>query len=300
MKFSRRNLLAGLAAAVFARPAAASGRFRLAICNETFQGWSFAEMCRGVKRTGYNGVEIAPFTLGEDPAALPATRRRELREIMALEGVTYVGLHAILTAPKGLHVTTSDSTVRTKSWDYVRRIVDLAGDLGEGAIVVFGSGKQRSATNGDSVKEATARFRDGLAGIVPTARERNVTILIEALAPHLSNVVTSLEEAVDLVKQIGSPAVQTMFDTHNAVKEAAPHAALIRKHARFLFHIHINEMDGRHPGTGFYDFKELLQALKDLSYRRWISLEVFDFRAGAERIASESARLLRQWEAELS
>ena len=127
-----------------------------------------------------------------------------------------------------------------------------------------------------------------------------MAILIEALAPHLSNVVTSLDEAVDLVKQIGSPAVQTMFDTHNAVKEAPPRGALIKKHARYIRHIHINEMDGRHPGTGSYDFKSVLQALKDLSYRRWISLEVFDLTAGPERIATESAQLLRQWESELA
>jgi sugar phosphate isomerase/epimerase len=257
-------------------------------------------MCRGAKRTGYSGVEIAPFTLGDDPAALPAARRRELRNIMASEGVTYIGLHAILSAPKGLHVTTSDAALRTKSWDYVRRLVDLGADLGDGAIVVFGSGKQRSTANGDSVKEATARFRDGLAGVAPAAKERGVVILIEALAPHLSNVVTSLDEAVDLVKQIGSPAVRTMFDTHNAVKEASPHGALIKKHSRQILHIHINEMDGRHPGTGSYDFKPVLQALKDLSYRRWISLEVFDFTAGPERIAADSAKLLRQWESELS
>ena len=257
-------------------------------------------MCRGARRTGYSGVEIAPFTLGDDPAALPAARRRELRSIMASEGMKYIGLHAILTAPKGLHVTTSDTVVRTKSWEYVRRLVDLGADLGDGALIVFGSGKQRSAVNGDSVKEATTRFRDGLAEVAPAAKERGVAILIEALAPHLSNVVTSLDEAVDLVKQIGSPAVQTMFDTHNAVKEAPPHGALIKKHARHIRHIHINEMDGRHPGTGSYDFKSVLQALKDLSYRRWISLEVFDFTAGPERIATQSARLLRQWESELA
>ena len=101
-------------------------------------------------------------------------------------------------------------------------------------LVVFRSGKQRSAVNGDSVKEATVRFRDGLAGVAPAAKERGVVILIEALAPHLSNVVTSLDEAVGLVKQIGSPAVQTMFDTHNAVKEALPHGALIKKHVYWL------------------------------------------------------------------
>jgi sugar phosphate isomerase/epimerase len=301
VELTRRALLASFSAvALRRRLAAASGGFQLAICNETFQGWSFAEMCRGAKRTGYSGVEIAPFTLGDDPVALPTARRRELRNIMASEGVTYVGLHAILSAPKGLHVTTSDVAVRTKSWEYVRRLVDLGADLGDGAIVVFGSGKQRSAANGDSVKEATARFRDGLAEVAPVANERGAVILIEALAPHLSNVVTSLEDAVNFVKQIGSPAVQTMFDTHNAVKEALPHGALIKKHARYIRHVHINEMDGRYPGTGSYDFKPALQALKDLSYHHWISLEVFDFTAGPERIAIESARLLRQWESELS
>src|SRR5262247_4018172 len=104
--------------------------FQLAICNETFQGWKFAEMCRGARRLGYSGLEIAPFTLGDDPASLPATLRRELRQTMASEGIAYVGLHAILTAPQGLHVTTPDAAVRQRSWDYVRKLVDLAADLG--------------------------------------------------------------------------------------------------------------------------------------------------------------------------
>ena len=89
---TRRALLAGLTAAALPRLASASGGFQLAICSETFQGRSFAEMCRGAKRTGYSDVEIAPFTLGDDPAALPAARRRELRNIMASEGVTNVAL----------------------------------------------------------------------------------------------------------------------------------------------------------------------------------------------------------------
>ena len=301
MNLTRRELLTSLAAAAAVPQAfAAKDRFRLAICNETFQGWTFAEMCQGARRLGYTGLEIAPFTLGADAASLSAGKRRELRRTMASEGIAYVGLHAILTAPKGLHVTTPDAGVRQLSWEYVRKLVDLAADLGEGAIVVFGSGKQRSATGGVSVAEATAHFQEGLARVAPAAQARGVTILIEALAPHLSDVVTTLDEAVAIVKHIGSPAIQTMFDTHNAVKEPQPHGALIKKHARHIRHVHINEMDGRHPGTGTYDFKGVLQALKEVSYRNWLSLEVFDFSAGPETIARESARLVRQWESELA
>ena len=40
---------------------------KFAICNETYQDWSLEDTCRQVAETGYDGLEIAPFTLHEDP-----------------------------------------------------------------------------------------------------------------------------------------------------------------------------------------------------------------------------------------
>src|SRR5437899_791392 len=125
MKISRRALLG---AAAFGR-AAGAYPFRLAICNETFQRMSLDEACSAARQTGYTGIEIAPFTLAEDPAAIPAARRREIRELMAQNGLQYVGLHSLLSAPKGLHVTTPDKAVRERSWDYVSKLIDLCADL---------------------------------------------------------------------------------------------------------------------------------------------------------------------------
>jgi sugar phosphate isomerase/epimerase len=58
-------------------------------------------------------------------------------------------------------------------------------------------------------------------------------------------------------------------------------------------HVHINEMDGRHPGTGKYDFVPVLKVLKEKKYTGWVSLEVFDFKLGAERIAREAIEYIR-------
>jgi sugar phosphate isomerase/epimerase len=218
---------------------------------------------------------------------------------MASEGLAFVGLHYLLTAPKGLHVTTPDAAVRRKSWRHVRNLIDLCADLGPGGIMVLGSGKQRSTVGGSKVRDATARLRDGLAEVVPHARDRGVTLLLEALAPHLSDVITSLEEAVAVVKEIGSPALATLFDVHNAVKEKLPHAELVRKYFPYIRHVEVMEPDGRHPGTGSYDFKPLLQALKDLGYGGWVALEVFDFKPGGQKIADHSYRFLRREEAKL-
>ena len=293
MRLSRRRLLqslptmAGLAA-LDPRASRAEGTkepFRLAICNETFGAVPLADACQMARDCGYRGIEIAPATLSDDPAALPAPRRRELRGAIESAGIRYVGLHALLSAPKGLHITTPDAATRWRSWDYFRRLIELCADLGPGGIMVLGSGKQRSTTGGATVADAEGRLGEGLAAMAPAAAERGVTILLEPLAPHLSDVVTSLDRAAAIAAQCGSPAVATMFDFHNAVAETIPHAALVKQHFAQLHHIHLNELDGRHPGTGRYDFRPVLQTLKDLGYRGWISLEVFDFSTGGQAIA---------------
>jgi len=96
------------------------------------------------------------------------------------------------------------------------------------------------------------------------------------------------------VRQINSPAVQTMFDTHNATDETDPHQDVVDRFFDMIRHIHVNEMDGRHPGTGDYDFKPILQTLGRRGYKGYISLEVFDFKPGAEKIATDSLRFLER------
>jgi sugar phosphate isomerase/epimerase len=274
-------------------------RFRHAICNEAFEKWDFGEACRTIKRLGYEGIEIAPFTLAADPLDLNAPRRRELRDIILGEGLDFVGLHWLMVSPKTLHVTTPDEGLRHQSWQYVKHLVDLCADLAPPnrevkGVMVFGSPKQRSTTGGLSVAEATKHYVDGLAGVAPHAEARGVRILMEALPAAQTDVLLTLDEAVGYVRQIGSPAIQTMFDTHNAVDEVEPHADLIEKHFAYIRHVHVNENDGRHPGTGDYDFVSVFRKLKALHYSGWISMEAFDFSPGAEVLAEESIEYLNR------
>lgn len=292
---TRRDAILGLGAAGLLR--GADGKpFRLAVCNETFQGSSFAEACRLALATGYTGLEIMPSTLGPDPAQLTPSARAGLRRTMAESGILYTGLHGVVSAPAGLHLTTPEAALRKRSWEYFRSMIDLSADLGSNSYIVLGSSKQRSAENGQPVEDAVKRLRDGLAESAQHARYRGVLLLAEPLAPHLCNVVTSLEQAVELVRSIDDPFVQTMFDTHNAVSETEPHDALIRKYAQYIRHVHVNEADGRQPGTGSYDFGLLLRTLHAIGYDGWISLEVFQFKPSGEQIARDSASLLRRLE----
>ena len=279
-----------------------SGAFRYAMCNEAFESRSephpFAEVCRNLRSFGYEGIEIAPFTLAPHPLEVDSARRRELREIMASEGISFVGLHFILVGPTPLHITTPDRELREKSWQYVRHLVDLCADLcadpGPAPIMVFGSPKQRAATGGMTGGEARRHFVDGLAILAPHAEARGVTLLAEACPLASTDVIHTIAEAVEAIHEIGSPAVRTMFDVHNAADETESHGQLIARHWDLIRHIHVNERDGGVPGTGDYDFVPLFRALSALAYNGWVSLEMFDFKTDPLAIARNSIGYLKE------
>lgn len=266
--------------------------FRQSICNEAFEKWPFADACRAIRKIGYTGIEIAPFTLAEKPSDVTAAARKEYAGIMQSEGLTFVGLHWLMVSPAGLHVTTPDAELRRRSWQHIDDLIDLCADLGPDGVIVFGSPKQRGSTGGLSRATATRHMAEGLASVAPHAAERGVTVLLEALPLNQCDVVQTLKEAVEIVEEIDSPAIQTMFDVHNAIDEQEPHAALIERYYAHIRHVHVNELDGSHCGAGNYDFRPVLDALGRLQYKGWVSLEAFDFSYGAERLAAESLRHL--------
>ena len=271
--------------------------FKLAVCNELYEQTDFAASCRSLKKAGWQGIEIAPFTLQTDATTLPAERRREVRDIIQSEGLEFVGLHWLTVGPKGLHVTTPDEAVRKSSWDFVRRLVDLCADLRQGdsgGVMVFGSPKQRETTGGLSPEQATASFVEGVRSIAGHLEDRGVTLLVEALPGTQCDVIGSLDEAIEVVRGVNSPAVQSMFDSHNAIEETTPHGELVEKHWDYIRHIHINELDGSYARPdGGYDFKPVLQVAKDRKFPGWVSMEVFDFTPGAEKMVNESMAYLR-------
>ena len=251
-----------------------------------------------MRRAGWTGIEVAPFTLMQDATRLPADRRRETRDIIVSEGLEFVGLHWLTVGPEGLHVTTPDGTVRRRSWEYVRRLVELCADLrpdgATGGVMVFGSPIQRRTTGGLTRVQAEANFIEGVRTIVPDLEASGVTLCVEALPTDQCDVIISLDRAAEIVDEIGSAMVQTMFDSHNAIEEERPHDELVSKHWSKIRHIHVNELDGSYPRRGGgYDFKPVLQVAADRNFEGWVSMEVFDFSPGAERIVTESIAYLK-------
>jgi len=278
------------------------GGFKYAMCNESMAELSWAEQCEIIGSAGYKGIEIAAFTLVKKGVReISPAERKEMVSVMEGVGIECAGLHWLLAPPpKGLHFTTPDAAVRQRTIAYLNELIDFCGDLG-GPYMIFGSPKQRN-TKGISVEEAKKHFAEGLAAVADHARRRGVKILVEPLGKRTTDVVNTLAQALELAERVDHPAIQIMFDFNNTVDETEPFDVLLRKYYGHIHHVHVQEMGGKHLGTGtaVNDYVKAFQVLKDSRYDKWISLEVFDFSPGGRRMAEESMTVLKQIESKLS
>jgi D-psicose/D-tagatose/L-ribulose 3-epimerase len=276
--------------------------FKYAMCNESMAESSWAEQCRIVSDAGYRGIEIAAFTLvREGVQEINQTKRIEMVSVMKESGLECAGLHWLLAPPpKGLHFTTPDANIRRKTVAYLDTLIDFCGDLG-GSYMIFGSPKQRD-TRGIPVEQAKKYFAEGLASVANHAQNRSIEILIEPLGKRTTDVINTLAEAAEMMERINHPAIKMMFDFNNTVDETEPFDVLLRKYYKNIHHVHVQEMGGKHLGTGtaINDYVKAFQVLKDMRYNHWISLEVFDFTPGGKTIANESMRTLKQIEGKLT
>ena len=277
--------------------------FQYAMCNESMQGMAWPEQCDLVAKAGYQGIEIAPFSLVKDGIEdLSPKTRQSMGAAMTHSGIECAGLHWLLSPPPpGLHFTTPDAGIRRRTQEYFRKLIDFCGDLG-GKVMIFGSPKGRSTDGKISVEEAKQNFTEGLRKLADHAGERGVEILIEPLGRNQTDVINITEEAMEIVKALHHPAVSTMFDFHNTVDEKLSFVEIIRETYPFIRHVHVMEMNGKYLGTGngAADYLQAFQLLKDKGYEKWVSLEVFDFSPGPLTIARESMKTLKTIESRLN
>ncbi|CAN5442211.1 sugar phosphate isomerase/epimerase [soil metagenome] len=266
---------------------------KFALCNETYQNWEFDRTCAHIAETGYDAVEIAPFTLKDDPRLITADEASDYAAIAKVAGLEVVGLHWLLVRPGWLHLTTPDDLLRGDTVQFGKHLARLCAGLG-GSIMVWGSPKQRSLDPGWDYEEATKRAADVLHQVAVVAGEIGVTIALEPLSKKETNFLTSAQETIALIEQIDHPACRLHLDVKAMSSESKPISQIIRDSAAHTVHFHANDPNLRGPGTGEVDYDPIVAALRETGYDGYISVEVFDYSPDPETIATESLRYLRQ------
>jgi sugar phosphate isomerase/epimerase len=258
---------------------------KLGICNELFEGMDFGEVCRLVKGLGYDGLEIAPFTLAPLITELSAGRRRELKTMVEDAGLETIGLHWLLAKTEGMYLTSPDATVR--------RATGATADLG-GTLMVLGSPKQRSLLPGVTYDQAVQYALEVFRRVMPAISAHGVDLCFEPLAPSETDFVNTCAQAMDLVKSVDHPRFKLHMDVKAQSSETdASVPELIDRYAANAGHFHAQDINLRGPGMGNVDFRPIMKSLVASGYDRWVSVEVFDFSPGAENTARQSIACLK-------
>jgi sugar phosphate isomerase/epimerase len=266
---------------------------KFGICNEIFQGWSLEDTFAFAKKAGYDCVEIAPFTIAKSVTDIPPAERARIRQLAADAGIEISGIHWVLVQTEGLHLTHPDAAVREKTARYFVELVDFCADLG-GTRIIVGSPKQRSLREGVSYEQAWAFATEVFRDAVERAKQRNVVICFEPLAPSETNFVNTAAEAIRFSRQFGSEAMSVILDVKAMSSEARSVLETIRESAGNFAYFHANDPNLKGPGFGDMDFVPIAQALRDTGYDGVVSVEVFKFEEGAEVIATQSIDYLKR------
>ena len=256
---------------------------KFALCNEVLQPLPFGQQCAIAAALGYEGLEVAPFTLADDPTTITDGEAAAFRRMAEDAGVAICGLHWLLVAPAGLSIVSADAALRARTTSVMLRMIELCRLMG-GSYLVHGSPKQRSVPRGETRAAALARVRDALAQAGRQAQACGVTYCIEPLAPRETDVVNTVAEAMALVEDIGSPGLQTMIDCSAAGQaEAEPVDALMARWMPrgHIAHVQVNDPNRRGPGQGAMAFAPIIRMIARMEalghYRGIVAVEPFDY-----------------------
>src|SRR5688500_12223005 len=264
-----------------------------AICNELFENWPWERLCDYAASLGYTGLEVSPFTLAERAEDVTPQRRRELRQQANSRGLEILGLHWLLVKPPGLYITSPDATVRQKAAAYFVELVQLCHDLG-GRVMIIGSPKQRSLVQGVTREQAMVYAQEVFTECLPLAQNLDVTLAMEPLSPKETDFLNTAAETIELIDRIAHPNFRLNLDVKAMSSEQKPIPQIIRESRKHIAHVQVNDPNLLGPGMGEVKYEPIIAALREVGYDGWLSVEAFDFKPGAERIASESIQYLKQ------
>lgn len=264
--------------------------YSFSLCNEVLQPLSFEAQCQYAASLGYVGLEVAPFTLCDNPQNLTIEEARTFKHIAQSHGLQITGLHWLLVKPEGLSITSNDQGVQQKTRAFIHHLCALCAAMG-GQYLVHGSPKQRLIESGQSFADALSLATQFFAQAAQSAEEFDVTYCIEPLSADQTPMINTLKQAMSVVEEVNHPALKTMLDTSSAgLAETVPIADLIDQFfpSGHIAHVQLNDPNRRAPGQGDMQFGPILRALQRNNYQGAIAIEPFDYQPDGPTCAARA------------
>ena len=235
---------------------------RISLCNEVIRELPFERQCAFARASATTGWRSRRSRSARSRTCCRLRQRAHLRSARAEAGVAITGLHYLMLTPEGLSITSGDAAQRARTVEVMRRLCDLAADLGA-RVLVHGSPAQRTLEPG---KEAEGRkWGAECFAAVAGSREQGRRGLLHRAArgPGQSIRAHGGGGRGDRARDC-QPGVRTMIDCSAAGRaETKTIPDLLRQWlpTGLIAHVHLNDPNRRGPGEGDLAFAPILRAL---------------------------------------
>jgi D-psicose/D-tagatose/L-ribulose 3-epimerase len=228
---------------------------------------------------------------GFDLAELPVENVGDWDPSRAAEVLREYGLGASVCAvmPPGRELAAADGGTFAATQGYVRSCVDAAATVGSGVVAgplytsVGRTWRVGTAERSGLVRELAAN----LAPLAEYAGERGVRLALEPLNRFETSFINTVEQAMEVVDAVGSPALGLLLDTFHMNIEERSMPGAIRAAGDRVFHFHACANDRGAPGADHLDWGGIAGALGEVGYGGAVAIE--SFTAENETIATAAA-----------
>jgi len=245
---------------------------KLSISNIAWYGKEIDTFLRLLSSLKCDGVELATSMLWDEPVDTPVKERLELRQKVEDNGLSIVGLHALLYTRKDL-LLFKDEMTRRRILDYFAKLMDLCSDLG-GKVLIFGSPKNRNmgkAPREEAYKIAVDFFRR----VGKAAEKRNLFFCIEPLEKNETDFINTVAEAEKFIEDASSPkGLALHIDTKALIDGDEISSNYLRESFGRAKHIHLNDPGLMPPGSTGYDHRKICEVMKGSGYSQFVSIEM--------------------------
>ena len=253
---------------------------KLAFSSNAFGRFSLPETIGILATLGYEGIEIMADVPHAYPPALSPLEIEAIRESLSLHGMAISNLNAfMLRAIGNIHHPSwieKDPGLRRQRIDHTHNCIDLAERLGVGML----STEPGGPLDGMEPADGFRLFREGLDEIEDHARSKKVQILIE---PEPGLLIETSSQFRAFWGDLDPEVFGLNFDIGHFFCAGEDPAALIHELAPFIRHFHLEDIAPSRvhhhllPGTGALDFQKITDAIRDIDYTGFVTVELYPY-----------------------
>jgi D-psicose/D-tagatose/L-ribulose 3-epimerase len=250
-----------------------------------------AELLKGL---GVKYVEIAPTKKWQDPTRLKGDEIDGYKAFWAGYGIEIVAFQSMLFNRPDLKLFEGE-TLRDEMFRYLRDCIALAPRFGAG-VMVFGSPKNRQkGQRSDAEANAIAQEFFGQLGDAATAHQ-TVFCIEPNPVDYVCDFVTTARQGLDLVQAVGNPGFGLHLDIAGMTLAGDDVSESIKAAGPLLRHLHISApFLGQVEDRDDVHYRQAAEALRDVNYDRFVSIEMKPEASGTNLARVEKAvRFARQ------